>query len=89
MPKRTGTVFLLRDDVEVCLSSLLCVSHKNRTHPTTTWAYYEPEHLVNHEAHVEAPEVGTHSLSIQHRQEAQLGKYTEPEPRRSKADRRR
>lgn len=28
------------------------------------YSYFEPQHFINHEAHVEAPEVGTHYISI-------------------------
>jgi hypothetical protein len=28
------------------------------------YSYFEPEHLINHEAHVEAPEIGIHYISI-------------------------
>jgi hypothetical protein len=28
------------------------------------YSYYEPEHFINHEAHVEAPEIGTHAIII-------------------------
>jgi hypothetical protein len=28
------------------------------------YSYFAPEHFVNHEAHVEAPEIGTHYISI-------------------------
>jgi hypothetical protein len=31
----------------------------------TKWSYYKPELQINHEAHVEAPEVGTHSITIE------------------------
>jgi hypothetical protein len=30
----------------------------------TKHSYFEPEHQINHEAHVEAPEIGTHYVSI-------------------------
>lgn len=30
----------------------------------TKFSYYEPEHFINHEAHVEAPEIGTHYITI-------------------------
>jgi hypothetical protein len=30
----------------------------------TKYSYFEPQHFINHEAHVEAPEVGTHYISI-------------------------
>jgi hypothetical protein len=30
----------------------------------TKYSYFEPEHFINHEAHVEAPEIGTHYISI-------------------------
>lgn len=30
----------------------------------TKWSYYDPAHVINHEAHVEAPEVGTHYIAI-------------------------
>src|SRR5262249_6322119 len=30
----------------------------------TKYSYFEPAHFINHEAHVEAPEVGTHYISI-------------------------
>jgi len=28
------------------------------------WSYYDPAHFVNHQAHVEAPEVGTHHINV-------------------------
>jgi len=30
----------------------------------TKYSYFEPQHFINHEAHVEAPEIGTHYISI-------------------------
>jgi hypothetical protein len=30
----------------------------------TKWSYYDPARVIMHEAHVEAPEIGTHYISI-------------------------
>jgi len=30
----------------------------------TKWSYYDPAHVIMHEAHVEAPEIGTHYIKI-------------------------
>lgn len=30
----------------------------------TKWSYFDPARAINHEAHVEAPEIGTHYISI-------------------------
>jgi hypothetical protein len=30
----------------------------------TKWSYFDPAHVIMHEAHIEAPEVGRHYISI-------------------------
>ena len=30
----------------------------------TKWSYYDPAHVIMHEAHVEAPEIGTHYIQV-------------------------
>ena len=37
------------------------------------WSYYDPSHVVIHEAHVEAPEVGKHHISIQNQPGCTVG----------------
>lgn len=37
------------------------------------WSYYDPSHVIMHEAHVEAPEVGKHYISIQNQPGCTVG----------------
>jgi hypothetical protein len=37
------------------------------------FSYYAPEHFVNHEAHVEAPEIGTHKIAISNQEGCTVG----------------
>jgi hypothetical protein len=39
----------------------------------TKFSYYEPEHIIMHEAHVEAPEIGTHYITINNQQGCTVG----------------
>jgi hypothetical protein len=40
----------------------------------TKWSYYDPAHWVLHEAHVEAPEIGTHFIKIENQPGCTVGK---------------
>jgi hypothetical protein len=40
----------------------------------TKWSYFDPNHWVLHEAHVEAPEIGTHYIKIENQPGCTVGK---------------
>jgi hypothetical protein len=40
------------------------------------WSYYDPQHVIMHEAHVEAPEIGTHYISIANQSGCTVGDVT-------------